>query len=253
MTFALLISVALNGEVGPVPKSLGLDPFYKKYLSVDGLPIVGSNKVPDKAFIEVRRLAKKMFEKIPKAHEAMIKNKVRIAIMADTEVTLDIPEHNFLKNDKNTDWNKRARGLGATKRVPVISCAEENVLAYPSDRYRGESIFIHEFSHAIMGTGLADSVKGFSAEIRSLYRKAMEEGLWEKTYAATDAGEYWAEGVQSWFNTNTESIPANGVHNHVNTRKELYAYDPRLAKFIARFMPTDDWRYVPPDPKWKRG
>lgn len=247
MTVALFVVLGMS-DVGPVPASLGLDPFYKKYLTVDGLPVVGSEKVPDATFIEVRRLARKMLSRIPHARQAMIANNVRIAIMAETEVTLDIPEHNFLKRDTKTDWNKRARGLGATKRVPVISCAEENVLAYPSDRYRTESIFIHEFAHAIMDTGLADSVEGFSEEIQSIYEKAMAEGLWKDKYAANNAHEYWAEGVQSWFDTNR---PPDHDHNDVDTREELWEYDPRLAELICRFMPAGDWRYVPPDPKWK--
>ena len=44
------------------PKSLGLKPFYKKYIHVDGYPIVSSGKVEDDALLEaafiVRDLAR---------------------------------------------------------------------------------------------------------------------------------------------------------------------------------------------------
>ena len=45
--------------------------------------------------------------------------------------------------------------------------------------------------------------------------------LWKNTYAATNREEYWGEGVQSYFNTNIGSALGDGVHNHVNTLKEL--------------------------------
>jgi len=42
--------------------------------------------------------------------EAMYNAKGRVAIMATTEVTQNIPEHSFLP----AFWNTRARGLGGT-------------------------------------------------------------------------------------------------------------------------------------------
>ena len=64
------------------------------------------------------------------------------------------------------------------------------------------------------------------------YKQAMDAGLWSNTYAATNQQEYWAEGVQSYFDTNIEANPSNGIHNHVNTRAELLAYDRRLHDLI---------------------
>lgn len=40
--------------------------------------------------------------------------------------------------------------------------------------------------------------------------------------------------MQSWFNANLEANPPNGIHNAVNTRAELVAYDPELARLIQR-------------------
>ncbi len=60
-------------------------------------------------------------------------------------------------------------------------------------------------------------------------------------------GEFWAEGVQSWFDANRQNCKG---HNHVNTREELEAYDTDLAKLIAEvFRHADrlDWRYQPYD------
>ena len=50
--------------------------------------------------------------------------------------------------------------------------AEENLLGYPGTRYYGEHIFVHEFSHAIMGGGIRDVDPTMYAEIRTAYEEA---------------------------------------------------------------------------------
>ena len=51
----------------------------------------------------------------------------RFAVMSATEVTLDIPEHSHM----DPWWNKRARGLGGSFKVPIVTGAEENLLCWP--------------------------------------------------------------------------------------------------------------------------
>jgi hypothetical protein len=60
------------------------------------------------------------------------------------------------------------------------------------------------------------------------------------TYAASNSDEYFAEGVQDWFNVNAERNPPDGVHNFVNTRAELKTYDPNLYNLLKRYFPEDD-------------
>jgi len=55
--------------------------------------------------------------------------------------------------------------------------------------------------------------------------------------------EYWAEGVQSWFDTNREF---DHDHNHVNTRAELKEYDSPLAGLVAEVFGDGAWRYQKP-------
>ena len=75
-------------------------------------------------------------ENDPRVPLTMTNNGFRHAVMAPypMEVTTDIPEHAFLANDANTDWDERARGLGATMNIPVGSSAEENILCHTNDR-----------------------------------------------------------------------------------------------------------------------
>ena len=201
-----------------------LSPFYKKYINESGVPVLSSDKVPDEALVKVNQTLMLMLKNCPKVVEKLKFYKIRLAVMAVSEKTLDIPEHSDLQQVfPETDWNTRARGLGATLVRPTTSCAEENVLCYANDPYRGENI---------LGLMYADPT--LYNEVKAAYNSAMQKGLWKNTYAATNFDEYWAEGVQSWFNVNMESIPSNGIHNEINTREELKNYDPVLAQLIQQ-------------------
>jgi len=57
-----------------------------------------------------------------------------------------------------------------------------------------------------------------------------------KHYATTNAGEYWAEGVQWWFFSNYGECFAGGVK--VETPEEFAAYDPKLNELISRVFTT---------------
>ena len=228
-------------ELTPPPAEWKLDPFYTKHVSAGGIPVVASEKVCDHALFEAAWIIDQMLRERPDVRETIIKNRVRCAVMAVSELTTQIPEHSDLKPAKY--WDRRARGLGATKVRPAVSCGEENLLNYPGDPYASESILVHEFAHVIHQMGLKEIDSDFDERLRKLYRSAMEHGLWKGTYAASNAAEYWAEGVQSWFDTNR---PPDHDHNHVDAREELEEYDPELAALIAEAFGNSTWRYRRP-------
>ena len=247
--FALLATVTLlhaeEPRVSAVPEEVrrefALAPFYEKYVSVGGVPIVSSAKVNDAALLEARHLIEKMIGHRPDVLAAIAKNKVRVAIMAPTEFTTDIPEHSDLRPREH--WDKRARGLGATPVRPAVSCGEENLLCFTGDPYAAENILIHEFGHVIHERGLSAVDKTFDARLMATFNAAMAKGLWKDKYAAVNRMEYWAEGTQSWFDTNREN---DHDHNWVNTRAELKEYDPDLAKLLAEVYGDGEWRYSRP-------
>jgi hypothetical protein len=81
---------------------------------------------------------------------------------------------------------------------------------------------------------------GFNNELQGLYDSALGQGLWVDTYAGSNRVEYWAEGVQSWFDTNQR--PQEGIHNEIDTRDELNEYDPALAALIEEYFGDGTWR-----------
>jgi hypothetical protein len=148
-----------------------------------------------------------------------------------------------------TDWNKRCRGVGATLVRPACSATEENLLQLDEDRYRGESILIHEFGHTMLVMGLDGIEPKFRADVNAAYKDAMSKGLFKNTYAATNVDEYWAEGVQDWFDANLKAKPANGIHNEIGTRADLKKYDPALAALLENVYGNDEWRWKAPKKK----
>jgi len=224
-----------------IRETFHLDPFYKRQILVDGFPIVSSEKVADDALREAAWIIRHVLDGRKDLLQAMAKNKVHLTVMAASEFTTDIPEHSKLT--PKDYWDRRARGLGANLENPCVSCAEENLLEFKGDPYSTENIMIHEFSHAIHDTGLSSVDPTFDARLKKVYDEAIAAGLWKKTYAATNRHEYWAEASQSWFDDNREN---DDLHNHVNTRAELKAYDPKVAALCAEVYGEKAWRYLRP-------
>jgi hypothetical protein len=247
-----LIQDYIKAVINEPPASFGYDPFYKKYADALGISILSSEKVPDAALLVARDIVIHMLAKRPDLRAEMVKKRMRVGIMALSESTTDIPEHRNNKRPSREDirltpgekanydkpggiasmtdkeyWDKRARGLGGNP----TTCAEENLLGYPGTRYYGENIFVHEFSHAIMGQGIRTADPAFFAEIQAAYKEAMAKGLWKNHYASTNASEYWAEGSQTWFWSNYEYMDGE---QRVQTPEDLQRYDPKLYELLSR-------------------
>lgn len=222
------------------PEKFSYDGFYTKCAYFRGLPIVGSSKVRDEAFRVLIKTFTKMLARVPDKEWRLLPDAgSHYSIIAESEGQTDLPEYARLRNDPNTDWNKRARGLGGFN----TSAAEENILELPSDRYKGESIYIHEFAHTLASFVFGKYDPNFLPDVRNDYKQAMAEGLWKNTYSATDWQEYWAEGVQAYFDCCRSASPPNGVHNEICTRVQLEKYDPRLFALIDRSYGHNPWRY----------
>ena len=220
------------------PDSLKLDKFYKKYVDVNGIPLISSWRVPDSCFTAAHRTLYAMTSMLDKKIlEAMWRANARVAIMARDEGTTDLPEHHYLMNDTALNWDLRARGLGGTIEEPLTSCAEENILAYQIDKYHAEDILIHEFAHAIHCIGIIQVDTAFNKRLQNLYEQAKASGKLDGTYRITDKEEYFAEAVQDWFNVNAEMPKPDGKHNWCNTREELKEYDADLYDLLAEFFP----------------
>jgi hypothetical protein len=230
----------------------GIPAFYTRIEWLRGLPIVASEKVNPYALKEAAFIGDLMLAKRPDVLAAMIKSGARLCIMSHDEYTTDLPEFKHMGDEPMKDfetfsgkdfWDARARGTGGSSTDPYCTCAEENVLGYPGDPYEAECILIHEFAHSIHLRGLNNVDPGFDVRLKQAYDSAMKAGLWKGKYASVNHHEYFAEGVQSWFDDNREN---DHDHNHVDSRAELIEYDPGLAAMCREVFADTEIKYTKP-------
>jgi len=230
----------------------GVPAFYTRVVYAQGYPICASAGVNPYALKEAAYLVDLMLAKRPDVREAMIASGSRLSILAHDEFTTDQPEWAWLADGPVAGFESiatkdyrdaRARGMGGSSTDPFCSCAEENLLAYEGDPYAAECILIHELAHNIHLRGLVNVDPTFDPRVKAAYSAAMKAGLWKGKYAAVNHHEYFAEGVQSWFDDNRED---DHDHNHVDTRAELVEYDPALAELCREVFGDTEMKYTKP-------
>jgi alpha-glucosidase len=247
-----------------------LDPFYKKMVQINGILIIGSQRVSDYALLEAAYTMDHTFHESPQWVKDMFEPlKIRLAIISVLEFTMDLPENN--RGGRNSALadavyqDGRSRGLGG---LPQASCGEENLLNLQGDRYggngrqgSGENITIHEFAHTTASA--IRRVQGndgkFWTDLRAALAAARFPGdentppgrifAWNRdngrggqpgnVYGGTNEQEYWAEGAQAWFNN---ANPRNS--GGISTREEVKEKDPPLAALLAEVYGDGEWRYI---------
>ena len=233
----------VSSKVTAVPQDKGIPDFYKKYAEADGLYVTSSDKVSDEALQQACNIMALMLLKRPDIKKCMADRGCHVMIIGQKENTCDLPEFAHICDTPEhiAYWNKRARGFGGAPEDDLsASCGEENLLALSGDKYDGENILIHEFSHLIHTIGIRGVEPDFDRRLDTVMQHARENGLWKDTYALTDRYEYFAECTQSFFNCNKYVSPTNGIHNDVNRREKLKAYDPMIYALLCEYFPEID-------------
>ena len=236
-------------SLGRPPAELSLDPFYAKHLDAGGIPVVSSARAPDAALRRARELIEDMLAYRPDLAVELVRQGYRVAVLAEDEGVLDLPENERWKKPARDDprltrcerkhydarigrlthrqyWDARARSMAG----PLTSAATEDLLGLESSRWYGETIFVHEFAHNVL-FAIETADPALYRAIEAAYAEALAEGRWKDEYAATTVQEYWAEGTQFWFNSNKLAVMDG---RQVLSDADLAAYDPPLHAVLAR-------------------
>lgn len=268
MPLALILAACSSGQGGgplpPPPPALHVDRFYAQYRDAGGLPVFGSAKVPPAAIHRAAQLVLEMTRAHPEWRALLARRGYRVAIMAESEGTTDLPEQRDWKRPTIDDprltvcerkhyderigrltdaqyWNWRARGMAG----PLTSGAAEDLLGQRQSRYFGETIFVHEFSHDILEAIRASDAALYRA-VEAAYAAALASGRWKGEYASTNIDEYWAEGTQFWFESNRLAV-FDGVR--ILNADDLVRYDRALAGVLRRAY--GERHRLPSDPFWR--
>lgn len=213
------------------PDSVGLDTVYEKYINCSGIPIISSDKVDDLSLLRADSMVIFMLKGLDVLKEKMMERGIYVIIFdADQEAIELVPE--LADNPPN--------GPAAIFRFPFVVVPQSTLLCqYP---WHEENALIHEFAHAMHLGGYNYFDDDFDPDLRALFSAAMSSGLWDNTYAAWNYREYFAEGVQSWYNVQwPHGVRAgDGLHNDITKRSRLENYDPDLYAFIQKYLNQEE-------------
>jgi hypothetical protein len=205
--------------------------FFAKRVDFHGIPIKAGEVVVDEALYAAYDRLSMLLSNQPLVISNLARAGAELHIIGRDQVTTDLPEWRHDKGVPRTEYrgltrDERTRGMGGL----LTSCGEENLLRLEKDRYRGRDICVHEFSHNIRNHGISRDIR---ALFTKQYQRSLEKGLWQKSYAASNADEFFAELTMWYFGTHgdlhmTGTKPDNGPEG-------LKKYDPEAFALLDEF------------------
>ncbi len=200
--------------------------FFSKRLDYQGIAIKAHAVVADEALKAGRERLAMMLAHLPDATWNLSQEGAELHIIGKDQVTSDLPDFRHMKGKPfrgNQTVDEGSRGLTGLH----ASCAEENLLHLPGDRYHGRDVCVHEFAHTLLDYGLTDEAH---KRIDEQYHKSIEKGLWATAYAATSSTEFLAELSMWYFGTSSDTgrIPSPPEPG----REALRKYDPEACQLL---------------------
>jgi alpha-glucosidase len=252
------------------PARFKVDPYYTKFTWAREFPVLGSKQVSDAALLRANDTVRKMFAYRHDILKAMIADGARLVLLGRKEKLSDLPEFKEAKAGAGFD-EVRYLDYGPDRKLMVVP--EENVLGLAGEPFAGRCMVVGVFArglYRVVGLRPTDldfekrrdkqqyelRVKRldveFDGKLRQAHGDATAKGLWKGTTAARDRAEYWAAGVEAYFDAGGDGQPPQGADRPVTTREALKAYDPALYALVDETMAYRehvDWRYKRPAPR----
>jgi alpha-glucosidase len=205
--------------------------FFAKEISFHGIPIKAPAVVVDEALFTAYDRLNRLLQHQPMAISNLVAAGVELHIIGRDQVTTDLPEWRHDKGKPLPEYggltrDQRTRGMGGR----LTSCGEENLLQLPKDKYFGRDICVHEFAHAIRHHGMdPETRKRFTEQ----YHRSLEKGLWVKSYAGSNADEFFSELTMWYFGTHGD-LNMTGIKPE-NGPDGLKKYDPEAFALLDDF------------------
>ena len=242
-------SVATTTTTVPEPecvvREIGTDEdFYRMTCEQTGITIAAADSITPGALEAAADRMGALLATRPELAAAVAASIDQVSIIGRDQRITTLPEFEELySTHPGTDWNRLGRSFPGTEEIPVAAGAEENLLCLESDRYEGEDMFVRDFGWTIRRFGIATVDPGLDRSIEDAYIRAIAADLWRNTVAEVNSDQYWAEGVQSFFDVNNEEKDEKDqIHNQIDTRDELRTYDPLLYELLVETFGEIEWR-----------
>jgi predicted metalloprotease with PDZ domain len=245
------------------PAKFQVDPYYTKFTFAREFMVLGSKQVSDEALLKANDTIRKMFAYRHDILKAMIADGVRLVVLGSKEKLSDLPEFKDAKDKADFD---EVRYLDYAPSLKLMVVPEENVLGIPGEPFAGKCMVVSVFAkglYQVAGLRPVDAdfdkrrdkqqyelrVKRLDVEfdhrLQKLHEDALGKGLWKGTPAARSRAEYWAAGVEAYFDAGGDGTAPQGADRPITTREALKAYDPDLYALVDETMAYKehvDWR-----------
>ncbi len=245
------------------PAKFKYDAYYTKFTYAREFPVLGSKRVSDEALLAANDTVRKMFAYRHDILKSLIADGSRLVVLGRDEKLSDLPEFADAKNKAELDL---VRYLDYSPTLKLMVIPEENVLRLPKEPFAGKCVTVSVFAkgfYRVAGLRPVDPefenrrekqqyelrVKRldveFDKKVTALFDAATEKKLWKGTASARDRFEYWAAGVEAYFDAAGSGVAPNGADRPITTRELLRAYDPDLFALVDEtmaFKERVDWR-----------
>lgn len=219
------------------PPELGLHPFFTKYLNAGGLPIVGSQMVPDEAFIRARQTLLTMCSLRPELLRQSGEMGIMVAVLGYGEGIGKLP--GFPAADAGQpDPDVFIRSMPATPDWPFIVCAEENLLAWNQDRHRGEDMLIRSFAASMLSMILPGSDPAAIIKISEICELAVRGSNCLPGSGSPNIDAYWSSAVQLWFEVHPYKAATLYTPCPVRGQRLIGECDPQLYELLSGYFPA---------------
>jgi len=230
-------------EVAPATNVEG----YTQGCTLLGLEILAGDEVDAAAVSAMADRVYNMLVNRPDYAPSIAAYPIGLRIIGSSQRIMELPEFNDIYfHHPGIDWRFLGRSFPGTEIIPFAAGAEENLLCAAEDRYEGEDNFMRDFAITTRRFAMDIVDEPTSTAIEQAYAVAIAEGKYVNTLAEINSEQYWAEGVQSFFDANLEDNAEDrepiSSHNHVNTREELRDYDRALYEIAVSVFGDTDWR-----------
>ncbi|MBR5536033.1 MAG: hypothetical protein IKU60_05235 [Clostridia bacterium] len=215
----------------------GDDSFYKKCVTVYGIPICATDDVADealfKAYDVIEIWLRKIVREYPEIVRKMNSHKVGMIIVGEHETN---SMHPSWKGWEPSDERRGGGGIITTVLV-------EDLIVPQNDIWRQTFAgLVHEATHTLLTYGIGDA-QGIGARsdiyerILKCYENAVAKDMYPhpNEYDASNYHEYFAGQVGRFFNGSPTELPVEGA-DKLTDREELEAYDPDIYKVCTELF-----------------
>jgi hypothetical protein len=250
-------------SVMTAPASFKVHPYYTKFTYAREFVVLGSKHVSDEALLQGNDTIRKMFAYRHDILKALIADGARLVVLGRHEKLSDLPEFQDARKKAAFD-EVRYADYAADQKLMVVP--EENVLRLKGEPFAGQYLVVSVFAKALYRVAgmrpvqTSGTTKGqkqqyelrvkrldieFDKRVGKLYEEAATKKLWRGTAAGRDKIEYWAAGVEAYFDAAGAGQPPSNADRPITTRETLKVYDLALYNLVDETMAYTehvDWR-----------